>query len=308
MTTAFGRVCKATAYWPSTGFVGKNESFFEKLDNGLEITDLDMSFTIDKKLTREPNTCDLTIVNASPRTRARLEKNPLTVRLEAGHDNTPRFLFLGDLRFGRSKLDGVDWNTKLQLQDGGRAYAHARINRSYTAGTPTIVLIRDAAKSLGLVLPRAIETGVGHEELHAALKSGTVLEGKARDELTRLLAEYGYTWSIQSGKLQILRDEEIGETRAWSVDGDAGIIGTPSYGDPDKKGEPPVLSIKMLLFPELTPGGLIDVSTESVKGVHRIKELKHTGNTAALDWYTDVKATPTNHARFSVLKAGKGRK
>lgn len=286
---AFGRVARAIAYWPPTGFVGANQQFFEQLGNGVIIEGLRMQFTIEKKLVKDPNSCTLIITNANEDTRARLSKKPLTVRLEAGHNGIARPLFLGNAKDAFSYRERTDWITKIIMGDGSSAYSYARVNRSYKRGTPMKVILRDIANAMGLVIPPDIEAS---DDLTSQIASGESIEGPARDELTRLLAKYGFNWSVQDGKLQILRTGQIREDRAWLIDGDTPIIGSPQYGPTEKEDGKPTLSLKCLMFPELTPGGKIRVRSRSVDGVFRIHELKSTGDTRGGDWYTDVKAKP----------------
>ncbi len=297
MTVAFGRVCVITAYHQrGSAFVGAHPSYFEELGNGIEIrggkeTEHRIQFTVNKNLGAEPNTAEVTITNLSEHTRSELQRLPVRVRIEAGHDNAPRFLFVGDVQPGsQSKIVGSDWETKLLLGDGSRAFANARINRSYRPGTPTRTILRDAAAAMGLTLPREVEATA---MLRAQLATGEALTGWASDELARLLAPFGYSYSIQNGRLQILRDEDTRQDTARLVDADNGpLLGSPALGTPDKSGKPPTMTLQTLLYPELTPGGRVDVRSRSLNGVFKIARTKHQGDTHGDQWETEVEAQP----------------
>lgn len=293
----YRRVYKVTAYRakPGTpgGFVNTHSDFFEPLPNGIEITKLRVQFKVEKTLDKEPNTCELQISNLAEGTRANLCKKPLIVRVDAGHeeDGGARHLFAGDLRYGWSKQDGTDWVTTLQLADGSRAFQHARVNRSYKAGTSVLTAVRDAARSMGLDLPKDVLVS---DDLQRAFASGVQLYGSSADELTRLLAPFGYGWSIQNGRLSVLKDDEVNTNRALVISQDTGLLGSPEFGAPEKDGKPPTLTIRTLLYPQLTPGGMLSVQSKSVNGIFRAERVTHTGDSHGDDWVTEVEAKPSS--------------
>src|SRR5689334_18765837 len=139
----FDRVYKLTAVRAHelTDIVGFGRSFFEDLETITEITDHQIEFKIEKHRIRDPNTCDITITNLATPSRDGFLTIPQRVRLAAGYGDTPRLLFLGDLRYASNEHIGTKWLTKLQLGDGARAYAEARINRTYAKGTPVATIL-----------------------------------------------------------------------------------------------------------------------------------------------------------------------
>jgi hypothetical protein len=290
----FKRVGKVIAYRAVAGapggFIASNPQYFDKLSNATEITDLRFQFEIEKSVDSEPNTCKLTITNCQETTRVNLETKPLTVQILAGYDDAPRYLFTGDLRHGWSELDGTEWLTHLQLADGDRAFRYAQIARSYRKGSSVITALQECAQTMGLKLDAH---ALASPDLQAQFASGRTLQGDTRDELSRLLAPYGYRWSIQSGQLQILRDGDTLPGQAILVNESTGMIGSPQFATPDKAGKAPTLHVKMLLYPELTPGGTIKVESRSINGIFRIERVTHTGGTFDDDdWMSEIEAKP----------------
>lgn len=297
MNRHYKHAWKVTAYRAKpgapSGFVNTHSDYFENLPNGIEIEKLRIQFQIEKTLDKEPNTCELVITNLAAGTRVDLCKKPLIVRVDAGYeeDGGARHLFAGDLRYGWSKQDGTEWLTTLQLADGSRAFQHARVSRSYKAGTSVLTAVRDAARTMGVLLPRNLETSA---ELGRAFAAGVQLHGNTRDELTRLLAPFGYSWSIQSGRLVILKDDEVDTTRAIVISKDTGMLGSPEFGAPEKDGKPPTLTIRTLLYPQVTPGGMLSVQSESINGIFRAERVVHSGDSHGDDWYTEIEAKPSD--------------
>lgn len=286
------RAIKITVWQQNgVGFVGRNPAFFEELGNGVEIVSpFRVQYKVEKHNNSDPNTAEVIITNLSEHTRASFNRRPLRVRIEAGHNDTTRLLFVGDVRPGsRSYPNGTDWETKLLLGDGSRAFANARASVSYKPGTPIRTIIRAAARSMDLELPSNLDIDT---RLDTSSASGEGLAGNAADELTRLLAAYGYTWSIQNSVLRVLRYEDVvHEDNAWLIDKEV-LVGSPEAGVPDKSGKPPLTKFKTTLYPELTPGDKIDLRSRGVSGFYRLENVSHEGDTRGEPWHTECEARP----------------
>lgn len=260
--------------------------------NGIVITDLRMKFSVERDLKKHPNKCEIEIYNLAPTTRAALETEPLEVEFSAGHDGVNRLLFKGDLLHARSKQEGPNWVTRLQVSDGLRAFARARVNKSYRSGTPVKTILRDVARTMGQTLPREVEAST---VLDAQIASGTVMSGASRDELERLLAPYGYDFSFQNGRLQVLRDEDS-RNDTWPINESVGMIGTPEYGHARRKGKPPSMDVTSLLYPELLPGGKVEITSLAAKGLFKLVKVKSHGDTHGDEWFTEAEVKPVNNA------------
>lgn len=286
----FKKIAKVTVWRdtiPSaaTSFVSKQLTPGQQL----EITDLRIRFRVERTLTKAPNQADVYLYNMSADTRTDLGTKPLSVRLEAGYDDVARLLFVGDLHFGMSQQHPPDWETLLQVGDGDRVYNHARCNRSYKPGTTVRTILRDAAATMGLTLPKNLDADPA---LDAQVLKGHAAHGPTRDVLTKTLAAYGYHWSIQNGKLQILKDDEVSNINPRPIDQDHGMIGTPEFGSPPRSGKPPHMRVRMQLYPELTPGDLVKIDSIAKKGVFRIEKVRHTGDTHSEEWMTEIEIQP----------------
>lgn len=277
---------------------GLDPSFFELQETLIEITDMRFEFKIEKNLASHPNTCDLTITNLAEVTREDFVTGKVSVRFEAGYDQTLRLMFVGDVRYASNEKQGTEWLTKIQLADGGRAFAAARVNHTYAPKTPLIKILGDAARALGVTLPPEIAAS---KDLQSRVAAGEVLSGYASDELTRLLAPFGYEWSFQNGQIQILRVDEVrpGSIRVISQDDgmiESPVIDPPKIRAPSKatrsKAKPrvPKLTVKHTLDPELVPGGQMEVRSRSINGRFKIDKLQHQGDTFGSDWTTTIEA------------------
>lgn len=268
--------------------IAKPKGFFDDGTNAIVVKDLAIAFGIEKSIGKDPNTCEVTIRNLSKQTRAEVQELPRQIRLDAGYDGERQRLFIGDLVWSESKLEGVDWITRLQVADGSRAYAHARVNRSFKRGTSLRIAVQEVATQLGLVVTRAAlaKAAMGHQ-----FAAGVSLQGLASREMTRLLRPHGLVWSVQDGRLQILEAEEARPDAALVITQAGGMIGAPEFGSPPEKGKSPVLTVRTLLDPGLTPGGLIDVDAAAIRGTFKVQRVSHAGDTHGEDWISTIEAT-----------------
>lgn len=280
--------------------ISKPTGFFAPGANAVVIRDLRVRIQAEKHLGREPNTCTVIVDNLSETTRAALQTKPLHVLVEAGYAGQVQRLFSGDVRWAQSRRLGVQWETTLQIADGDRAYRHARVLRSYRGGVDVATAVREAATAMGLEVPAAVEG------LRQQFAAGLALRGRASDVMSRLLEPTGYDWSIQDGRLQLLREGDVRVDQAAVISQDTGMVDTPELGaptDPPRAADgagssprigrgKPILSVRTLLYPGLVPGGRILMKSRSINGLYKVLRLAHTGDTRGLEWFTDVEATP----------------
>lgn len=299
----FRRVWKVSAFrtGPTRGFIGQHPEFFNAQPNVLEIEKLRIAFKIEKHLAKEPNTCEVTITNGNDATRAELCRTPLVVRIDAGHadDAGARHLFTGSLRHGYSKQDGTNWHTVLNLGDGASAFDGARASKTFGRGASAIQALRYVAGTMGLELPQEVEVST---ELTRQFATGVSLFGRSADEMTRLLAPYGYGWSMQDGRLVVLKDGQAAPGTAILISKDTGLIGSPQFATPTagdvKKGKPAKLTFRTILYPQITPGFLVSVQSRAIDGIFRAERVTHTGDSHGTnDWVTEVECTPVDTAK-----------
>lgn len=298
----YDRVWKLSAYrtGPTRGFVGEHPEFFNPQPNLLEISTLRVQFKVEKNLAKDPNTCEVIVTNAAPGTRTDLCRTPLVLRIDAGHrqDAGARHVFTGSLRHGYSKRDGVNWSTVLELGDGAAMFDGARASRAFTRGTRKVDVVRYVASTMGVELPREL---ANDPDLQRTIASGETVYGDSHAEMTRLLAPFGYSWSVQDGRFQALRDEQAAPGTALVISKDTGLIGSPQFKTPSKgdvkKNKPPELTFKTILYPQITPGFLAHVQSEAIDGIFRAERVTHTGDSHSNDdWVTEVECKPVDNA------------
>jgi hypothetical protein len=267
------------------------DDYFAQQPNGIRVTGLRVTFSIDSSLRREPNTAEIQVYNLAEELRAEFTRKPLVVMLDVGYDGALDRLFTGDLVHGFSDRDGPSWVTHLQVATGARAYARARVSRSFAGGVDAATAVAEVARSVGLEARLSVKA---REELRRQYASGLVLAGAARDRLSELLAPSGMAWSIQENELVILRPDEDRGGGLLRIATDTGMVGAPTWGPPEKDGGDPVLTVAAKIKPTARPGEVILVESSVVTGKFRAERVRQEGDTHAEVWQTtwEAKSVP----------------
>lgn len=195
---------------------------------GVGLDALRIAFSVERDVKRHPNNVELQVYNLTRSHAAALAKEPsVRVRLEAGYVGAVGTLFDGDLRSARTRREGPDLVTRISAGDGETQCRTARINRTFTAGTPIATVVRELGKALGV--------GAGNlkdfADVRLANNSKTLtrsltVSGPVFDELEHVTRSCGLSWSIQDSALQ-LRFEglPVGDRQGPLLRADTGLIG-----------------------------------------------------------------------------------
>lgn len=258
-----------------------------------KLTDLRVEFNVRKNLQKEPNKAEVKIYNLSAVTRKLLQGKGIPVILSAGYESNEGVIFSGDSRVIQHTHEGPNWITKVESGDGEKAFQFSRFSNSYGPGTPVAQVIRDVVASTSLnpgnlnaALALPFRSGFN------AFANGYAAHGDSVDVLGRLLKTIGFTFSIQGGTLQVLKSGNAVAGSAYLLSPSTGLVGSPEFGTPEKKGAPAKLSCKSLLNPKIICGGVVEIKAENVTGQFKVEHLEHSGDSASSEWYTKVEVKP----------------
>lgn len=235
---------------------------------------LRVTFSINKTVSGEPNTADITIYNLGWTTVADLayDYRNLRVRLLAGYESFANLLFEGNITHDGFEIDdtGTDRLLKIRAQTGIRRYQSARVNISFEVGTSYAQILREVARQMGYPSTTVIDT----PELEKTIQTGVSFEGRASSYLDRLARTIGADWSDQDGSLQILpRGRFLPNTGPRFSPELGNLIGSPKPTDIGA-------SITTLLEP-ITPGQrfIVDKTTDPrLSGLFRADSIQFTGD------------------------------
>jgi hypothetical protein len=254
-------------------------------------------FVVEKSLNRDPNTATVEIFNLKEANRRVLQEGselaesdleydwPLVIN--AGYVGSLGQIFSGDIVTAFSRLDGVDWITTIEAEDGGKKYRSTRINKSFGANTSVATVLNELASALGVGLGNsAAKFAAGAEQGYLNFENGVALSGKVSKLLDKYVTSAGYTWSIQDGQLQILDPSETLMDTITQLDSTTGLVGTPEQGE---KG---IVNVTSLLQPTIIPGRRLNIQSKMIEGEYKATKTIHIGDTEGTEWYTEVEGKP----------------
>lgn len=270
--------------------VGSQEILGGGLGDGLRV-----QFKVKKTTTKEPNDCEVSVFNLSEQHRAALQAKGTPVLVEAGYEDTTSLIFSGISRYIDHTHSGGDWVTKIQCGDGERAYRYAHVAESFRPGTRVADVFAKVASAMEIDATEAISAV--RSMVPEQFAQGYSAFGKASTEVDRLLVARGLEWSIQDGRLQVLRKGAAAGGTVVLLSPTTGLVGSPSHGTPEHssktgKKKAPVLKAKALLQPAIRAGGTIQIESATIRGNYRVQVLTHSGDTHGGDWYSDVDCVP----------------
>jgi len=260
----------------------------------LQLTEHDVTFSIEKTLEPEPNQCEVAVYNLNEDHRANLEelepkatdKRGIPVRIEAGYRDGTSLIWLGDLRNVDTLRDGADWVTVLRSGDGEKSYKGGAVNVSYGPKTPIDTALRAMVRELGIGEGNVgkVVAGLKASGAGSLFADGAVISGPVARRLNDFAESADLEWSIQDGTLQFIDRGKTLDGQAVHLSDSSGMIGSPTV---DNEG---VLKVRMLMIPDVRPGTLLVVDADRIKGNYRVEKARWIGSNFGGEWYIDVEA------------------
>lgn len=252
--------------------------------DGENVSGLRVVFKAELSDSKEPSKAEVQIYNLNADSRKILQRKGVKVLLEAGYESVGNSrLFVGDLKSVDHKNDKADWISKLSISDGGRAWKHARVQESFAPGTTAGDVLRYLGDASGLQLGNLPETIL---DLTKTYDQGYIVSGRWSDEMKRFCKSVGYEFWIQDQTLQMRLPG--GELRSAlpEISASSGLIGSPEFGSPEKKGKPRLIKFKTLLQPTKI-GAKVRLKSRNYDGDVVVKKASFEGDTHGNEWYTN---------------------
>lgn len=244
-------------------------------------TDIRLSFDIQRSTGKTPNKARFQLYNLDPVSRSIVETSGAFVTFLAGYVPTPSLLFRGDISRRGVKVErqGPVRIVTIEAGDGELNYRDARFDQNFGPATPNSTILPLVLLALGLGV------GPGDPLPPVVYGSGISFYGPARNALARLAEDAGVELSVQDGLVLFLLPGSTTKDGIASITSESGLIGSPT---PTRKG----VNLRALLNPQIRPGRLIDIVSESYVGPYRAVKVRHSGDTEGPEWTTTVEAVP----------------
>lgn len=244
-------------------------------ERSLELANLRFKGTFTKDEESEPNRSTVEFYNLSPDTVALTKQKDCYLMIEAGYDDDMSTVFVGDVVFSTTYVEGPHNVTKLDVMDGFINWRDRRVSVSYPPGTTKQAVAEDAARSLGLpVSPFPTIPG--------AYESGFSFVGHSRDLMNMCYGRKG--WSIQDGRVIVDKTR----ARVFILNEDTGMIGSPQESLTETKEKKQVhrIEVSCLLNAAILLGDLVKVQSRFFTGQGRVVSITH--NMQDDEWATSL--------------------
>lgn len=267
----------------------------------LDVGSLRVVFTIKKTDAQTPNTAEVRVYNLNETTSRRIRAEFARITIQAGYEANYGVIFSGNIKrvkYGRD--NGVDSFVDISAGDGDEAYNYAIISTTLASGAKQSDQVEASVKSMS---GNGIGTGFVDNMGGQSLPRGKVMYGMARDYLRQSTQSTDATWSIQDGRLQIVKRSGLLPSQAVVLNSKSGLIGTPEQTGNGIKARcllNPLLRIggRVMLDDELVSSSIIQdternnpansAPLKNGDGVYRLLAVEHLGDSLGNDWYSDI--------------------
>lgn len=271
--------------------------------DGLDLSQLRITFKVSQADIQTPNSARIRVWNLSPDTSKRIEKEFTRVTLQAGYgDDDFGIIFDGTIvQLRRGRASATDTYLDITALDGDQAYNYAVISTSLAAGSKPadhLAAIQAAMAKYGVDAGQAPDLG------DQGLPRGKVMFGMARDFMSNLADTTLTTWSIQDGKINVVKQDGYLPGEAVVLNSQSGMIGIPEQTVDG-------INVRALLNPRLKYSGRVQINEGDINkqeiatskdaitsnqflprlvddGFYRIVVVNHTGDTRGQEWYSDL--------------------
>ena len=188
---------------------------------GADARPLHINFSVEKADTDSANTAKVSIWNLNKAHIAELNKDDCVVVLRAGYGTVMPLIFTGVVTFAKTKSDGSDEVTEVELVDNRVELRDTYVSVSYSGKVNCKTLIEDTAAQMGVTV------SFSYNAKFADIPNGYSYVGPARNVLTKACDTSGLVWSINNGVLQIKKPGDTMSREVYELSAQTGLIGTP---------------------------------------------------------------------------------
>lgn len=256
----------------------------------LDISALDITYDVKKTAKSEPNTAQIQVFGLSEKSRTLLSASKsINVSLAVGYQGRNSVIYLGQTRGGVTRKEQPEMITTLETGDSEKNHRASEVKAAVGPSLPIGQALSLIARSLGVKLGNVQQAAAKIQAKGVALfPVETAFTGFSAQALTDFCSAAGLEWSVQDGALQIIDRGGALDAKPYILDSTSGLIGSPNV---DQKG---IVSATALCLPDVRPGLRVIFASRFVKGVYRIEEVQHTGDSrgGSTPWFTNLTCKP----------------
>lgn len=269
----------------------------------IDLSNLRGRFKVRYTMIQTPNAAEIIVTNAREETAQLIRKEGQKVTLTAGYRDGHAIIFTGNIiqkRVGRE--NPVDTYLAIVGQDSDRAYNFATISKTLAAGSTfkdQVDAVLEAMKPYGVT--KGFISDLGSQKMPGP----RVLFGMARDVMREIATSTGTAWTLENGKLDVVKTNETKPGDVIVLNSQTGMIGRPVQTFDG-------VIARMLLNTRVKPSTRIKIDEASIDaaafsadylgsvgnnqlgsgiaadGLYKVVIVEHHGDTHGNAWYTEV--------------------
>lgn len=228
-----------------------------------ETYDIDFDIMLDE--TDKPNRAKITVYNLNESQRNSIKADHQGIEFSAGYKDDVGMVFRGVTTNVVNRHDRLDWVTEIYSGEGEKELVNNVFQKSYTAGTQVLVILKDIIAAIGLPFE------MDFSDPFIVLLRGQSFSNRVADVLTKVTKAHGLEWSIQQGVLEIkpVGSPVRSQVRAVLLSSDSGMLGSPSLierqdesqNTKKKKKDQRIVGVRVtsLMNHQIRPGRLIEI-------------------------------------------------
>ncbi len=250
-----------------------------------DIEEADMEFEIITNLNKEPNQATIRVHNLAESTRNLFSSDHQGIEFFASRNPTDdlKMIFRGETTNVLNERNYPGYITTIYAGDGDKVFSSIPFNKSYSAGTLYLVILKDIAATMSLPVE------IDYYDVSAKILKGETFSGLCKDVLDQICKDLGLKWSIQQGILEIINLVQpiASQPTAVLLSTDTGLIGSPvlverqenkqntKSGKKNKENRLIGVNAVSYLNPEIRPGRLVEIrAAQTINQLGKLQEAR----------------------------------
>ena len=246
-------------------------------------------FSVEKCDTEAPNMATISLWNLSPSQLAILNEKDCLITLRAGYKDLMPLIFVGNITYIYTELDGADRETLIEAVDGRVALRDTFCTLSYSGKINNKKIIEDIAGEMGVVV------NFSHNAVFYDFPNGFSFVGSGHTMLDKACDSSGLQWQIQNGILQVKNRNDTMTQEAFVLSPDSGLLHIPkkimlspdgTTLDAEGAGaeERPGYEVEYLLNGAIGIGDYVRLESMVATGYFRVHSVELMGDNHEGDW------------------------
>lgn len=251
---------------------------------GFEVGDgdrpLHISFSVERADTESANTAKVSLWNLSPAHLAELNKDDCVCVLKAGYGTVMPLVFTGIVTFAKTKQDGSDVVTEVELVDNRVEVRDTYVSVCYEGKVNCKTIIQDVGDQMGITV------SFSYNAEFKDIPNGFSYVGPAGAILTKACDTSGLVWSINNGVLQVKKPKDTMSREVYELSPETGLIGTPSRvqisdtADSYEYG----WEVEFLMNAAVTIDDYVYLNSKAARGYFRVYSISIEGDNIEGSW------------------------